>query len=659
MKKTIRMAGMLLMAIALCLGVTSCGDDDDMPVVLPKEQRTENGANGFCWKESSTDLYAPGYLELKEGEGIVLRCFPEGKNELVYLPTDAVQTDCDSKYISVSWDVKDPYGHGGAGYLAKLTIKALAPTNGTPTNLTIGFTVDGVTYKTILPVTVLSKDESSKDQARRIALKEYWQSQRGSQTPMDLAPINATKLPDYIETAKGLMMLETSNEDVLREINNFTPVDNTNIYPGSIVYINEGLADGKPEPVKFVGNDTQGTVTVNLTFLAGAGNKTSIHNVKNESGAILQAINLLMAQVFGSGGKITPPADISPDSSTSNSVEKLAYDLKVNASFLGAKCGMNLKESNTATKIYKMMYFNQSFYSIEVTPENGDDTNYLGKDVTLDAFKDAERAGGKIGIIKAVYYGRFGYLKKEYESKKMTLIANESASYKEYASASSSQDIDKFCETANVSGRVYGGSAREAGLALKNEASFMKTMLSSTEVSYSNQGVPIYYVVEYLGTSKPAIAKQTGRVSNITEYKPCPNYLYIEPRNHVNMVDGSRVFLDLFYDTFKMVNGKQVDVQKNVKKNVEMASKTTYRSEVQLPEGEYFKPKCRYQVTYNHSKGGSYSTAESGYFDISDGRLVVCIEGETRLGGDKPHLNYICGGQQNVDMPIGWVNPNK
>ncbi len=653
MKKTIRFVGMALMATALCFGINSCGNDEDeydfgpMPEVTPQEGRTQNGTNGFEWKKSVA-APVPGRLVLDDakGEVVVLQCYPVGDKHPVDLSTVDVTLDYDRNYIVAGFERISANNHQLLVFGVGVTSK--------PTNLTIVFKVKGKLYRTIIPVTVLGKTEFESDSERRLALKKYWESERSSQTPMDLTPINATKLPDYIETANGLMMLTKKDENVLKEVNNFTPVDNTNIYPGSIVYINEGLENGKPEPVKFVGNNTQGTVTVNLTFLAGAGNKTSIHNVKNESGEIRAAINTLMAQVFGSGMKVTPPADIVPNISISNSVQKLAYDLDVSASFLGAKCGMNLSESNTSTKLYRMETFNQSFYSIEVTPENGDDTNYLGKDVTVDNFKAAEQAGGKIGIIKAVYYGRFGYFKKEYESQKMTLVANESASYKDYVSASSSQDIDKFCESTNQSGRVYGGSAKVAGDALKTEDAFMKSMLSSTEVSYSNQGVPIYYVVEYLGTSKPATAKQSGRLSNVTEYQPCPNYLYIEVRNHVNMAWLSTDFLDLFYDTFKMVNGKPVDVQTDVKKNVEMTSKTTYRDGVTLPKGEYFKPKCRYKVTYNHSAGGSYSTAESGYFDISDGRLVVCIEGETKLGGDKPHLNYICGGEKNVDMPIGW-----
>lgn len=645
MKKTLRLIGMLLFASVVCVGFTACGDDDDdltsnMPNVVPEEERTGNGENGFAWKRIG-EKAVHGYFETKtSGITLVLSCYRDGEKYPINLKKSDVTLEFDRNYISSEYF--DDYPSKNQLFIVGINATPV------PTNLTIKYKVDGKMYKTIIPITVMNADDYDSDLARRDAINLYWEDQKKYESPFDLKAISPVPVPDYIKTDNGVMLLETHSVDVRdtqhAQLQQYVPISNKDIYPGSLVIINQNLADGTPTPYN-LGTGGQGTVTVYLNFLAGDGKRTAIHNVPNEKSSVQAAINTLMAQVLGTGGKtiVTAPSDLDKQSTCTNSIEEMSVDLNLSAKFLGAKCNITTNSSSKTEKIYKMYTFNQSFYSIEVEPENDDRTNYLGKRITVEDLKRIEKNySGKLGIIKAVHYGRFGYYCKEYESSKFSFVGHESISYKDKFSLSSDQDISSFCTSTNEHSRIYGGSPEEAGEAMENDEMFMKKMLSNCVVSYSNQGAPIYYVVEYLGTGGTAISNLTGSYNHISEYVPAPSRLDFTIENHAGVPAGAGMWTDLFYKVFEIgKDGKPVDIKTTYKKEDPVETwekwnhgfyfgddeKTIEPKPIMLPEGQYFRKEAYFRITHKHVKDGATQYSSQGMIYIGDGHLKLCIEG--------------------------------
>lgn len=649
---------MALMATALCFGVTSCGDDEVEPdgpgsVVVPDVDETVNGNNGAIdFRDgSSNPIPYPTHFSMAEGAFISLSACDVNSKEkykLTHLDEGSMSVDYDNEYFSRA-EFWDHYAEADDGTFFEL--KALKPTNGKETPVTLNYKFNGKAYKTVFYVTITTVGEDQKDLARRKAINDYWELQKGKESPVDLAKVSPTPVPAVIETNNGVMLLKTSSRSVNEVTQNYAPVNNSYIYPGSIVYINQKLADGTPEPVNF-GTGGQGTVTVYLNFLVGEKKEVAIHNVPNEKSSIQAAINKLLSQVVGSGemNVVTAPGDLDKQQTCSNSQEEMSIDLNLSTNFLNTTCKVKTNTSTSSQKIYKMDTFHQSFYDIEVEPEGGDRTNYFGKSITLDDIKRMEsRGNGKLGIIKAVYYGRFGYYCKEYESSKFHFVGSDSIKYKDKFSGDSKQDISSFCSSTREYSRIFGGDPSTAGQAMDNDSVFMKTMLSNCKLSLSNQGVPIYYVVEYLGTGDEVVSKQTGSYNHITEYIPAPSRLDIHIENHAAVPAGANMYVDLFYKAFKMVNGKDVDIKTTYKEEKPV---DTWEKEnigfgfgddessrdltIALPKGQYFRPEAHIRITHQHVWKGDYMTSGEGRIYIGDGFLKLCIEGSAYKGQNDP-----------------------
>lgn len=642
------MIGMALFASVLCFGITSCGDDEVIPEkgTEPEEEEVEidveerdmtiNGNNGVI--EFHDHWNNPPYathFSLVESKQITLYSYyvPDPDLELFL---ENYTLDYDSKYLKVEmYDAE-----GTADRCTHLVFHALAGTNGEEIPVTINYSYEGKKYKNVFYVTVTSLTEDEKDTQRRLEIKKYWFDQEKYESPVDLTTIKPVDIPVYLETDNGVMVLTSKSVDVNQETKEFYTVNDTHIYPGSIVYINKKLADGTPEKVSLPVMNSQGTVTVYMNFLAGSGKKSSMHGVKNEKSAIIDAINTLLSEALENGS--IPPSEVKKHQSVSNSIEKMAVDLNLSTNFLSTKCDIKTNTSTASEKFYKLDTFNQSFYSIEVEPENADPTNYFGTGVTLQDIKNAEAQGGKIGIIKAVHYGRTGFYCREYESSKFSFVGSDSISYTDKFSGDSKQDIQSFCTSTKEYGSIFGGNPSTAAEAMDNDSVFMKKMLSNPVVSLQNQGKPIYYIVEYIGSGHEAKCSQTGKVNDVKEYQPAPNTLNLDMYNHAGVVALTKLWMYLDYSTFKFVNGKKVTVKSNERYEFGFGDRGRNQRCIELPKGEYFEKLANIKLVHQHAFGSPSMTSSSGKIWIADGFLKLCIQGSCYVGQDDPYLKDGC-----------------
>ncbi len=617
--KTLNLIFAVALGFTMSLTFSACGDDE---VATPESTLP---TNNFYWVDKSTNtVFTKSNVEV--GSIITLYCRDSEDN---FPSLTNVNADYDMTYVKVELAK-------GAGGRQMVSIRGVAEVEETEIKLT--YTYNGNEFTDKLKVKVTPVNTDAKDKARRSELQKFFNSQTGKESPIDLT-VRTVVVPDYLESDNGVMILTHKTQDVSSTEKEFMPISNKDIYPGSLVYINADLANGQPTPVSFQCSRPAGNVTVYVTFLIAGTPQVAKHNVPNTPADIHQAINDLLSGSLGTG-KSVPPADLAKETTCSNSTDKMALDLGCSLSFLGAKCNVQTNISKEQSKIYQMDTFNQNFYTVYVQPENMDRTNLVGLDVTADMIKNKESANGRIGIIRSVTYGRFGYYKREYEKSSFSFKGSETVSYSTNFKGESKQDISNFAESTRESSRIYGGDPSASGKAMANRDAFMTEMLNSTVVSINNQGHPIFYEVEYLSTGKSAQMKRTGKINDISAYVPAPNRLVFSIHNGIDLTHwngNDKLLVDIMYSTFTLVNGKKVPKKQDYSVSLHRwdGVRGTYDGLLQLDKGEYFEREATISIWLKGYYDDKWSLKSQGKIDISDGNLKLDIKGST----NSPTLN--------------------
>lgn len=580
---------------------TQPNDGLSTPLTGDIKSFTTEAAVNPIWVLENTAVKTPvTTISVKTGESITLDCVnANNHNEDIYV------SDCTKSHGSYITSVRS--GN-------KLTIKGVSAC--TNQKITLTYKVEGTSHTTSITYSVISTDEK-----RRQDIRNYFFAHESEEGPVTLT-IAPEPVAKYIVSNNGVMVMDSYRQSVNSDYPdyNYRPVNDDNIYPGSLVYINQNLKNGTPETVVLPCSNAAGKVNVYVTFLAN-GKEVSESNVPNTPDKIYAAINKLVSSALASGS--VPAGSAKVKSSCSNSSSKLALDFGVSASFMKAKCSVETSTEKESTSLYAMHSFTQEFYNVKITAADNDPTNYLGTGVTADIIREVERSGrGKIGIISSVSYGRYGYYTKSFEQSKFSFKGSEKVSYGTCFDASAKQDISNLAESTEEWGYIYGGDPKVAGQALSNEADFKSKVLSSMTVAQDNQGVPMFYTVKYIGSGKDAGTNYTGSYNDISSYKPCPETLTVDMFNHIKTSGSKDVKVVLKLKVLKLTGSDVVEQPTPQEFEYHWGGREHTTQLVKAPAGCVFDGIAEIFVYTNVN-----DLKLNGKIDVSDGYLKISLEG--------------------------------
>ncbi|MCQ2093099.1 MAG: thiol-activated cytolysin family protein [Fibrobacter sp.] len=476
------------------------------------------------------------------------------------------------------------------------------------------------------------------DAARRDALRTYF-NQSSSEDQIHSDPIKNEALNEYLVLSNCVMKQYNEVRDINNVVSSFAPISETNIYPGCLVYADKELLDGSPTEVNFYVPDQLGKVTVNVQFMA-TNEKMSETGVKADYSSIKDAISRILSRALPKG---KPAAAVDVRTNTYNSVEKMAIDMGCSVEYLGAKCKIDTQTSKSSERFFQMQHFNQAFYTVSVEAENKDTTNFVGADVTPEVIKNVRRTrnNAPIAIIKSVTYGRFGFYQKEFNASSFAFKGSQDISYKTVASVSSKQDISKNSSSVKEYARIFGGSATQAGSAILAGISktdgkdlgyeFTKAMSQNMEVSMENQGVPIFYEVQYLSSGKKLECKMTGKY-NETSYATCVNQLSVEINNDATTLRGTNSVKPVFEWEYDQIDSQGRVIARGTGGDFWNFDRSKTRNVVMgLPENCYFRNNtCRLKLQSRRGATAglnTWKTSSEGDINVSGGKLKMKISG--------------------------------
>ena len=179
------------------------------------------------------------------------------------------------------------------------------------------------------------------DKSRRDAINNGFSGQvsKDNATALTRTPLADEALPGVIVNRNGdAFILESTTKSANVSGEEMFAMPNSGIYPGALVYADKDLADGKPTLVGL----SYGKVTLYIDF--DNGKQAYKEGVINDAAHVREAINELLRQ---NGGNYAPPINLNAKKTTYSSTAKMALDLNVSASFLGATANVDTKTSST------------------------------------------------------------------------------------------------------------------------------------------------------------------------------------------------------------------------------------------------------------------------------------------------------------------------
>ena len=485
-------------------------------------------------------------------------------------------------------------------------------------------------------ITAPANDEERRLQIRK-GLLDFSRTGREENAKLEM---EKEALKDEITIVNGGACLITHKKVSVDSLSSeLFPENDSNIFPGSLVYVDKYLAMGTPRKVNFGKEDNYGTVKLTADFILGS---KSDEVVKNTLSGVHEGISKIMRKSFSSSYK--PSGQYKSDENTYSDIRKMAVDANCTVDYL-AKFDVKTKTTTNDERIFKMKKINQQFYKITAEIENGDLSSVFGKDVTWADIKDAIENNGPIAIITEVTYGRYGFYFHEYNKKSFNFVGSQKISYLKN-SLDSSQDIDNVTTSSRDWGYVYGGSAGTAAKAVASYDKFAEEFNKTPDVGPDNQGRPISFTVTFL-SSDTICKKQTVGEYSEEVYRFCPSTIKTHIHNGAKVVAGAWLYVDMWYDTFGIVNksdgtGKEIQIRRrDVKWNHKWTERGLNEENIRLPEGEYFMPKAKIRITHQHAWRGDTQVSSSGDIDISDGTLYLEIGGSGYAGQQDPYFEKV------------------
>ena len=393
------------------------------------------------------------------------------------------------------------------------------------------------------------------DDARRNDINAYFNSSNGRRndncSALTIKMASPETMPPVIVNSSGAFVIKNYPRDLATvPITDIFAENKTNIFPGSIIYVNKNLADGHPDPVLL--GKGRGTVDLTINFNLGKGRKASKKDVPNDKASVWDAILELLNSA---DNNTTYPIHIGESEKYYSSTNELAWDLNVSASYASATMKVGMKSSSSETKVIGVQDFTQSFYTVSVSNIN-DRSRFFSKDVTRQDIETAirERNYTPMGIISSVTYGRRAYVFEECVSSTFKFYSAEAASYKGGFSVdgASSQDLGKSTTNKTRKMFILGSDTPSSGKILTG--SQISTAIGSENraaVGVSNPGIELTYTVNFLASGSDAFTTTTGKY-NDTKYIPCPKSVRWEISNRAGGGKGAKAKFRGYYNVIRV-----------------------------------------------------------------------------------------------------------
>mgnify|MGYP002624632673 CR=1 FL=1 len=392
-------------------------------------------------------------------------------------------------------------------------------------------------------------------------IKSYLESQdyRSLETKKALVECKSEALQDLpavIVNSEGAFVVEKKKVNNSGNSTDFFGADPGVVFPGNLVYVNQSLADGNPNPCSFAPGKVRLTINKSVP-----GSESFADVINDYSHVHQQIINWLKLM-----GKTDESFSGQCETFYYSSASHMAADMNVSASYLQNKMKVSLSTSTSEMKIIAVENFSQDFYTVSASAINNDPTSLFGSTVTAANLKSGVNSNGPIGIISSVTYGRRAYRFREFQSKDFTFKGDESVKVSSGAvnvSAASTQEVTNSEKTSKFWAFVQSGNSSDKEIFNNNDAKdgnsdFMKAVTKNSSYSASNIGIPKNFTVRFLRSTAEATRKVTD-VYYETNYVPCPKKISIEMKKRADQVSGSSINCRISYKVIHVSESKNKD----------------------------------------------------------------------------------------------------
>jgi len=421
-----------------------------------------------------------------------------------------------------------------------------------------------------------------------------------------------------------------------------------NIYPGAMVYINQNITKGSPDPVGYL---KRAPVTIYGDFLAGK--TTRQENVPATSGNIKEASNNIMRTLLADKTYEAPGMQ-APRTRIYTSMKHLMLDFKISSEFAGMEIKVNCKTDSTDTTFLHTTTLEQDYFMVRLDDAWKDDPSMLfDKSVTCEDIENfiENRA---IAIVTSVTYGRkFSFL-KEYSSKEYSYVGSQVV--KGYGqSVDSSQESTEKTTALNEDVFNVGGASLTEGLLTsdKDQKEIDRIMADNMKFSEKNQGVVVKYTIALVSGKTPNTAlasKYNGRYYEQT-YKKYPKFYTIKVKKNYTSIAGATysTILDCAFmdkDGNRVVANPKAVIrdgeleQDHFKKNI-VGYDGGFTSNMHAPAGAYFK-NVQLRMRNNSMSSGSMTEKEKGFIDdasFQSGEIDIVAAGSQVVGQGGVYLH--------------------
>lgn len=476
-------------------------------------------------------------------------------------------------------------------------------------------------------------------------------------------------LPDVVVNNEGAFVLHKVKRDINNSTNEFFGTEESVVFPGNLVYINQQLADGDPVPCNFSPGKVQLTINMNL----GAGRSTTA-TVENSYGKVHDQIVTWLNE---KGESMIGTLDASGNINYYSSSYQMSVDLKVSVDYLKTHAHVNMNTTKNELKIVSVEDFTQKFYSVSATPVNNDVATLFGSGTTAATVQSGVQANGPIGMISNVSYGRRAYRFREYTQNDFTLTGDEQVKYSGTAKvdAKSEHSVTTSDKCSKFWGFVQGGYEGDKEIFNDTEASdksnskFMQALTADTKVSAYNPGVALNYTVRFLMNNSAAKRNSTGQYWETT-YTACPRTITFELHKDASQVAASSLAYKLNYKVIHVVKDRAGNVtsweiwdaprtsgakkadkgyvdyfQHDFSQGETRKTRVIPTNDTPDKENCYIYGDLYYRLQGNHRAGGGWDLWEEGWISPAvipteaNGKIARIYIGGSNYGNKSPYIN--------------------
>lgn len=483
-------------------------------------------------------------------------------------------------------------------------------------------------------------------------------------------------LPDVVVNNEGAFRLIKQKRDINSSSNEFFGTEESVVFPGNLVYINQSLADGDPVSCGFTPGKVQLTISLNL----GAGKSTTAV-VENSYGAVHDQI---IKWLNDKGESMVGSLDASGNINYYSSDYQMSVDLKVSVDYLKTHAHVNMNTTKHEIKIVSVEDFTQRFYDVSAAPIGNDVLTLFGSNVSAATVREGVNRNGPIGMITRVSYGRRAYRFREYTQNDFTLTGDQQVKYSGTAKvdAKTEESITSNEKCSKFWGFIQGGYEGDKEIFNESEASdkpssgFMKTLTDDTKVSAYNPGVALNYTVRFLMNNAAAKRASTGQYWETT-YIACPQFITFELHKDASQVTATGLAYKLNYkvlhvtkdrdgnvtsweiwDTPRTNGAKKADkgyvdyFQHDFSQGETRKTRVIPTDDCPDKENCYIYGNMYFRLQGNHRAGQSWSLWEEGYLNPAmipienNGPIARIYIGGSNYGSKNPYINSKSTGKE-------------